>query len=164
MQRDLLIIRHAKSSWSHAGLSDYERPLNKRGLKNASEMGQRLADNKCQVDHMVSSPALRAITTAKLIAAKIDYDINNIVLKHDIYEAGLNALLDIIHNLDNKYYSVALIGHNPGFTYLSNYLCHADIDNLPTCGIIQIRFDIDTWPNISENNGELIFFDYPKNK
>ena len=164
MHRLLILVRHAKSSWDQAGLADFDRPLNPRGEKNAPEMGKRLAKSGFTVDKIVSSPATRAITTAKLIAEEIDYDTNQISKKPDIYEAGLNTLISIVTSLNSEDRSVMLVGHNPGFTYLCNYLCNAQIDNMPTCSIAKIRFENDHWDSITEHSGELIDFDFPKNK
>jgi len=135
MKRVLTLVRHAKSSWNNADLSDFDRPLNSRGLKNAPEMGGRLSDANYQVDIILSSPATRAITTAEYIAAEIEYNLRNIQLREEIYEASVNALLYLISSVDEKYKTIMLVGHNPGFTQLCNYLCDANIDNMPTCSI-----------------------------
>jgi len=162
MTRKLTLIRHAKSSWSDSGISDFERTLNKSGLENAPEMGKRLADSGYTADSIVSSPAIRAMTTAKLISNQIGFDHQHILLKEEIYEASLGNLLRLINQLNDQLNSVMLVGHNPGFTVLCNYLSNARVDNMPTCSIAQIRFKKSTWGNISEHSGELIDFDYPK--
>ncbi len=162
MERVLTLVRHAKSSWNNADLSDFNRPLNSRGLKNAPEMGRRLRDANYQVNSILSSPATRAITTAEYIAAEIEYNLQNIQLHDEIYEANINTLLYLISSVDNKYTNIMLVGHNPGFTQLCNYLCDANIDNMPTCSIAQIQFDIKDWQDIAEQSGQLLDFDYPK--
>ncbi len=162
MARELTLVRHAKSSWNDSSLSDFERPLNNRGFKDAPKMGKRLQNAHGRVDIILSSPAKRAITTAELIANKLDFNLQNIQLREEIYEANVNTLLLLISSLDNQYSKVMLIGHNPGFTMLCNYLCNANIDNMPTCSIVNIRFDTDSWNEVSEYSGELISFDYPK--
>jgi len=162
MQRELTLVRHAKSSWNDSGQSDFDRPLNNRGLKNAPEMGKRLSDNAYRVVNIISSPANRAISTAKIIAEEINFDIQNIVLNEHIYEASLGTLFKLIEQLDDQVNSVMLVGHNPGFTALCNYLSNARIDNMPTCSIAQIKFELDSWKLVSEHSGELIDFDYPK--
>lgn len=164
MSRNLVLVRHAKSSWDDDGLQDFDRPLNKRGLKNAPEMGRRLADNNFSTDIIISSPANRAITTAELIAKQIGIDKKKIIQQEEIYEAGLNALIYIVNSLEDDYNNVMLVGHNPGFTYLCNYLSDAQLENIPTCGIAQLKFDVKAWQDITENTGELIEFDFPKNK
>ena len=164
MSRTLILIRHAKSSWDQVGLQDFDRPLNKRGLKNAPDMGQRLKKKGFRTDIIISSPANRAFTTASLIADQINYDRNKIIQQDVMYDASLKTLIKLITTLDDNSYRVMLVGHNPGFTHLCNYLSNAQLDNLPTCGIAEIKFNVDTWNNIAEHSGELINFDFPKNK
>ena len=164
MQRNLLLVRHAKSSSDLAGLSDFERPLNDRGLKNALQMGRRLQELNYYTGSIISSPALRAITTAELIASKINFDKSKIIKNPDIYNAGLDTLLATLAGLGDKYYSLCLVGHNPGFTYLCNYLCNAHIDNMPTCSYAQIIFNSGGWSEITKSTGKLMLFDFPENQ
>ncbi len=164
MHRLLVLIRHAKSSWDEVGLQDFDRPLNKRGQKNAPEMGQRLAAKNFTTDIIISSPAKRAITTAKLIATEIDFDRKKIIQQAEIYEAGLNTLVNVVSTIDDKYHRAVLVGHNPSFTYLCNYLSDAELDNIPTCGIAHIQFDVEAWSDITQHAGKIIEFDFPKNK
>ncbi len=162
MSRVLTLVRHAKSSWSNDNLNDFDRPLNDRGLKTAPLMGRRLSDANYTVDIIISSPAVRAITTASIIANEIGFDPLQIMQDADIYEASLATLVKLITHLDDNYSSVMLVGHNPGFTVLCNLLSSAKIDSMPTCSLAQIQFDVDSWSAISEHIGELMKFDYPK--
>ena len=163
MRHKLILVRHAKSSWTEAGLTDFDRPLNDRGLKNAPEMGRRLAKANFAVDTIITSPAVRAITTAKIIAKEIGFDVKRIVQNEHIYDASVNILLDLVRNLDEHVNKAMLVGHNPSFTVLCNRLSNARIDNMPTCSIAQIQFNISSWEAITEHSGELTDFDYPKN-
>lgn len=162
MSLTLTLVRHAKSSWDHVGLQDFDRPLNERGLRNAPEMGKRLAKRGDTPDVIISSPAKRAMTTAEMIADEIGFDKNNILREPAIYAAGLSTLVDIVTGIDDGYQSAMLVGHNPGFTELCNYLCAVRIDNVPTCGIVQIKFRTNAWHTIAKHDGEMIDFDYPK--
>lgn len=163
MKKQLLLVRHAKSDWGNSGLKDFDRPLNKRGFANAPEMGERLKNKNILPDGIVSSPALRAITTAKLIAYTINFDIEKIVQKPQIYEATELDLLNLINNFDNTLNFVALFGHNPGVTNFANYLAHADIYDMQTCSMVLISFETDNWEIISGGSGKLLWYDYPKN-
>lgn len=164
MPRILVLIRHAKSSWDDSSIQDFDRSLNKRGFKDAPEMGKRLAGSNHSADIIISSPALRAITTAEIIASEIGFDESKILQEPVIYEAGLNTLVNVVTSIDDNYRHAILIGHNPGFTYLCNYLCNVQLDNMPTCGIAKIEFTTDTWRAISKHDGKLLDFDYPKKK
>ena len=142
MRRKLTLVRHAKSSWTETGLTDIDRPLNDRGLKNAPEMSKRLAKVNFTVDTIISSPAVRAITTAKIIAEEIGFDVKQIIQNEHIYDASVNVLLDLVRSLDAHVNKAMLVGHNPSFTVLCNYLINVRIDNMPTCSIAQIQFNV----------------------
>ena len=126
-------------------------------------MGERLAAIDFLPDIILSSPARRAIETACAIAGQIGYPEEKIMQREEIYEAGITDLLAIIHNLNNGYQSAVLFGHNPGLTTLCNGLSNDHlIDNLPTCGIWQMRFDTECWSDIAPKTGQLLLHDYPK--
>jgi phosphohistidine phosphatase len=161
MAKQLLLIRHAKSDWGNASLSDFDRPLNKRGKKNALEMAERLMKQKIAPQLIVSSPALRALTTAKFFADTWQVPLKKIQLEPSIYEANVRTLLSVINDLDNKYDVIALFGHNPGFTDLVNYF-GGHLDNMPTCSVIYFEFPFDDWKMISSDTGKILLFDYPK--
>jgi phosphohistidine phosphatase len=160
----LFLVRHAKSSWDFPELPDFDRPLNKRGKSDAPEMGLRLASRKLELDAIISSPANRAITTARLIADQLDFSNDDISENEDVYHSGYTNMVEIIHELSDDLKSVMLVGHNPGFTDLSNYLKEPDyfIDNVPTCGVVAIEFALNRWSDVSKHGGRMLFFDYPK--
>ena len=162
--KTLYVIRHAKSSWDDPTLSDFERPLNKRGKKDAPEMGKRLEGRNVTPDLLLSSPAERALTTCKTIAEKIQYPLSKIKTNKNLYHAEDADILRIIQGLDNKYTCVWIFGHNPGLTDFVNLLADAGIDNIPTCGIVGISLAIGAWDEAGKKNGTVIFFDYPKRK
>ena len=158
----MYLVRHAKSSWDNPDLADYDRPLNKRGLRDAPEMGRRLSLMKVDVEVMLSSPANRAFTTASIIAPMLNYPQKAIVTDEAIYHADRSELVNVLMKQDPGISSLMLYGHNPGFTDLANYLAGADIDNIPTCGVVAIQFEIEDWSSIARNSGKLLFFDFPK--
>lgn len=159
--KQLLLVRHGKSDWGTAAQTDFERPLNKRGKENAPEMAERLFKRGFKFDLMVSSPAKRALTTAKYFAEA--YQTENIQLKNSIYEANTTTLLKIVNAFDDTTDTIIMFGHNPGFTDFVNELSDADIYNIPTAGMVLISFPFDSWKMISRGTGEMVFFDYPKN-
>jgi phosphohistidine phosphatase len=163
MAKNLILVRHAKSDWGNFDLKDFDRPLNQRGLSNAPEMGKRLFQKNILPDAIVSSTALRAITTAQLIALEIGLAANKIVLNPHIYLATEFQLLNVINQFDNGFKLVAIFGHNPGISEFANYLTNSNIYNLPTCGMVLITFDTDDWATISGATGKLVWYDYPKN-
>ncbi len=161
MAKHLFIIRHAKSDWSFE-VSDFERPLNSRGFKNAPRMARRLADYVLKPQRLISSPAKRALTTAQIFAEHLGIPVSEITLEPRIYEALPNTLLQIVGDLDNSIDSVAIFGHNPGLTLLVNYLADEHIYNLTTCAIVHLRFDdVTDWASISGGMGTNAWFTEP---
>ncbi|MGF1642774.1 MAG: histidine phosphatase family protein [Thiotrichales bacterium] len=158
----LTLIRHAKSSWDNPLLRDFDRTLNPRGQADAPLMGAVLRDAQVKFDRIISSPALRAISTAEIIASVLGYPLNHIQREPRIYDASVNTLLEIVTQLDPQARSVALFGHNPGFSELANRLAHEPVGELPTCAIVRLGFDAPSWSAIIKGSGRLIAFDYPK--
>lgn len=160
--KKLLIVRHAKSSWDYPNLSDLDRPLNGRGKKNAPDMGRRLAKRRIFPDKMISSPAKRAFGTAKRIARVLGYVLENIKVEKDLYHGTLDDIKKVVMSVGNDVNTLMIFGHNPDFTTLTNELSGSDIYNIPTCGIAEIDFDIESWEDLNKKCGVLRSFDYPK--
>jgi len=158
----LTLIRHAKSSWDDLSLSDAERPLNRRGQTDAPGMGNRLKAMGFQPDLMISSPAVRASTTAEIIASAINYPVSEIVYERVLYLAGVDQLLDVIAAQADSVQHLALFGHNPGFTDFANALAPGVTDNVPTTGVVSVTLDSDDWALYAKLPGTLDFFEYPK--
>lgn len=161
--KTLYLVRHAKSSWDDPSLTDQQRPLNKRGHKSAQLMGQRLSQHQIEVELIISSPALRALTTARYLADAIDYDQDTIQIDSDMYFSGIEGMLTLVQNCDPAINALMLVGHNPDMTAFSNFLCGYHTSNMPTCAISTIEFDTE-WEKISRSKGTLVDYDYPKNK
>lgn len=160
----LFLIRHAKSSWSDPTLDDFDRPLNKRGKRDAPEMADRLAALDIVPDLMISSPAKRARKTAVQMAKATGYDRNSIRFDEDLYLGSLSYHLHVIENALLKSDTLFLVGHNHTITELAGYLSGTYIDNIPTCGIAAIEFTGHVHEMIQAGGGKLLFFDFPKNK
>ncbi len=161
--KTLYLVRHAKSSWKFPELDDFERPLNKRGKRDAPAMGRLLKDKDIMPDIIISSPAVRASMTTKIISDILSYPLSRVKYSDEIYEADTTSLLRVVSRVDDKFNSTMLIGHNPGMTYFANMLASARIDNIPTCGIFCTELDISSWQEISGNCGTFKFFKSPKN-
>ncbi len=164
MPKQLLVIRHAKAEEADFKKPDFKRALSHRGEKNAQEMAKRLKTKDLQPQILYSSPALRAISTARFFADELGISQSEIIQDQEIYEALTDTLLHCINQLDDQADFVALFGHNPAITDLVNKFCGADIYNIPTCGIALIQFPFDSWNMLSVGTGELMLYDYPKNE
>ena len=163
MPKILYLVRHAKSSWSDASLHDRERPLNRRGRKSAPDMGGRLAEQGHRPDLIISSPARRAFSTAKKIAKALDFDKSEIVTDEDLYFSGTGSMVSMLEKLDDRYQGVMIVGHNPAMTSLMNTLGEVPVDNMPTCAIAVIAFDMASWSELNTTSGNLLAYDFPKN-
>ncbi|MFA0960840.1 histidine phosphatase family protein [Roseivirga sp. BDSF3-8] len=162
--RDLYIIRHAKSSWKDESLDDFDRPLNKRGKRDAPAMADRLKSAKVSPDLLLSSPANRALTTAQHIAEGLSISPEEIETNEELYLADPQAILDVIRAVPDSVNTLFIFGHNPGLTIFANELADTDIDNIPTTGVVRVRLAQKRWKDIDWRKGELVFFDFPKNK
>lgn len=160
--KTLFLVRHAKSSWKDPGLADQDRPLNKRGKRDASEMAGRVARRPNQPELIVASPALRAVTTAEVMAVELGLEPSTIARNDQIYDAGPAQLLDVIRSFDDRFARVMVVGHNPGLTEAVNLLAGSAIENLPTCGVVVLRFDTQSWADVRSQSAELLDLDYPK--
>lgn len=159
--RIISFIRHAKSDQS-VNSPDFDRPLNQRGLNDAPMMGKIIKNEYSQPDLILSSPAKRAKTTAKLIAQAIDYPETEIVFMENLYFADTETFFEIIHQLDDNFKQVFIVSHNPGTTYIINRISNTRLDHMPTCGIAEISFEVNHWNEIQDKSGLLKRFDTPK--
>lgn len=160
--KNLYLLRHAKSSWDDPELKDFERPLNSRGLGDIPIIAQRFTSRQSKVDCIVCSPATRTKTTARLFAEAIGYSGGEIVSNPELYFAGVGMFLKAAKLMDATCESAMLVGHNPAITDFANAMTGADIDNIPTSGLVQISLDIDSWAEAALGAGTLLEFDYPK--
>jgi phosphohistidine phosphatase len=161
--KTLYLVRHAKSSWNNITLPDFERPLNERGRKDAPSMALRLKRKKIHVDHLISSPAIRALTTCREFCRIWGLTEKDYSTDKKIYHATADTLLETIKYLDDRHDAVMLFGHNPGITQFANLLFNTAIENIPTTGIVAGSLNISSWEKCEPGLGELIFFDYPRN-
>ena len=160
--KTLYLLRHAKSSWKYPNLDDFERPLNKRGRKNVPFMGKVLKKLKVAPDLVISSPANRASMTARMIAAAINYPLENIRYSEAIYEFSEKALIHVVKQIDDAVNKAMVVGHNPAINGLANYIGDQPIGNIPTCGAICVELDISSWAKLNAHCGKLKFFEFPK--
>lgn len=160
--KQLLLIRHAKSDWNNTGLSDFDRPLNERGKKDAPVMAQRLRDKKVSVDAFIASPAKRAAKTAKIFAEAFGQQKDDIIFIDKLYLAEPPVFFSVVADTDDRYETIAIFSHNYGLTDFANLLTDVRTDNIPTCGIFAVQADCNSWKEFKEAPKHFLFFDYPK--
>ncbi len=162
MPKTLYLVRHAKSSWVNPSYSDFDRPLNDRGQRDAPEMGRRLKAKGIRPDLIVCSPARRAIETLELLNAELGVDQDSIYMQKRLYEASTPTLIDIIQSLENSDESAMVIGHNPSMSWVATQISGEPIGDLPTCSVVGLELDSNDWNMAGICAAKKIFLDYPK--
>lgn len=155
--KKLILIRHAEAGHQSKTLTDFGRTLTPSGKQDAAKMAILL--NRASVPQVIiSSPALRALTTAQIFTATLGLD--DAGIKADIYEATADTLLRIVNHLDDRYQVIALVGHNPG---VSNFLhkLSGKITTMPTASFVEIALEVESWAEVSGDLGTLIRYQYP---
>jgi len=162
MQRTLIIIRHAKSSWADPLENDFDRPLNDRGKTEAPEMGHELKKENIFPDLIISSPARRTRQTAKRIAKEVEYDAENIKWVEKLYHCTPSVFEEVISGIPKQVKTAFIIAHNPGITEFVNGLTlDFRIDNMPTCGVVGVNFISEDWSNFTIEKRKVFLFVYP---
>lgn len=161
--KTLLLIRHAKSSWDDAGMTDFDRPLNSRGLKDAAAMALQLQRRIAAIDAFISSTAVRAKTTAEIFMAGFKAPEDRLLTEQGLYLAPAAFLSRFISSTADNLNTIALFSHNPGITDYANTLTTAiKTDNIPTCGIFAVAAKTGSWKDFETTAKAFLFFDYPK--
>lgn len=157
----LILLRHGKSSWEN-NVPDVERPLQKRAYHDA-ELVAKAFQNEANYNFTIwSSKATRAKTTAQLLTEKLEDQIDDFRIKDEFYTFDTTELLKLIFKLPDQVENMMLVGHNPAYTQLINYFYEtAELDNLPTTGLVEMEFKSDKWSSIREAKINLLLF--PKN-
>ena len=157
--KTLFLIRHAKSDWP-INMSDFDRPLNERGKKNAPKMANFLKNLGVRIDNFVTSPAKRALTTCRYFAEV--FENKNIKKMEELYNASPTEFLEVIENLDDSVENVAIFSHNNGITYFANSLTDENIEHMPTCSVVAFRIETENWAEFKKSAKEFLFFNKPK--
>ena len=159
----LILFRHAKSSWKYPELADHDRPLSKRGERDAPMMGARLAARRARPAAILSSTAERALATARHVAEALDIPVDTVRSSRRLYVAGAVQILRFIMEQPGEWPELIVVGHNPGFTELANLLLpDLRLDNLPTAGCVAMDFSVHDWSGIGQAPATLLYLDYPK--
>lgn len=159
----LTLIRHAKTQPAWSGQEDWDRTLEARGQHDAPEMGRRLKERHLKPEKILSSPAVRAIATATIIARELGVPASKVIQDERLYLAAPKAMLTVIHELGDAAKHLMIVGHNPGITEFADAISsERSIDNMPTCAVYTLEFDITRWNELAWASGVNAEFDYPK--
>jgi phosphohistidine phosphatase len=161
--KQLLLIRHGKSDWDRHGLTDHDRPLNDRGLRDAPRMASALIGRGVQPDLIVSSTAVRALTTAQLIAVKMGYPLENILEAPALYLAAPGAILRAIQQLDEAAGTVMIFGHNPGMhEAVYAFAAGEEVSDFPTLAVARIEISAEHWGSVEWDSARLLELIIPR--
>ena len=160
--KTLYLIRHAKSDQNIETLTDFDRSLNIKGYSDAHRMSLLIKSKMFAPDAIITSPAIRAISTALIFAKNFDFNSAKVSILPTLYHPGSDNYLDIISQTDSKINTLLLFAHNPHITNTANGLTNEVIEHIPTCGIVGISNDCDNWETFVSSTGKIILFDYPK--
>lgn len=163
MIKRLILVRHGKSVSENGLIPDIDRTLKERGIKDAYLMAEKLKKKDNYPDLIISSSATRAMHTATIFARVFEIDVSKTILNDSLYLADPHTILDIICKTNDNINSLLMVGHNPGFTDIANFFLPKEIGNLPTTGIVELKFDINYWPDILNIRPIESFVDNPKN-
>ena len=158
--KKLILIRHAKSSWKDMSLTDFNRPLNGRGKSDGPLMASYLSNRFDNFDFLHSSSSLRTFETSKYFINQIQFE--KVEYDDSLYHCSATSILNMIRSYSDNYQSVMIIAHNPGLTNLINSITNISLDNLPTTGLAEIEFNINSWSDISNENSNLVDLKFPK--
>lgn len=159
----LILLRHAKSDWSNIELTDFQRPLNERGRKDAPEMGRRIRKTEFNPEIILVSTANRTKETISLFVSAAEWEKTDLIEKDWLYLASQEEYIKYIEKMHDEVTHLCICGHNPTISNVINYFAGESITNVPTCGIAVIDFEFDSWKEIGFDTGKLIYYDYPKN-
>jgi phosphohistidine phosphatase len=159
--KNLLIMRHAKSSWEFTNLPDHDRPLNDRGKRDAPRMGKVLLKERLVPQLIISSSAARARSTAEKVAKVSRYS-GEISIDSSLYRAGSSAYLNALRRQTSQYDTVLIVGHNPDVEHLVEILT-GNAMTMPTCGLAYVKLSIERWLDLKDDKkGELVKLWRPK--
>lgn len=162
MVRQLYLLRHAQSPDKQRDQSDRERELSPEGVKETMKVGGYLKNKNFQPDTIITSPAYRALATARLVGDILKTDPSKVIEDEELYQASVRTFYNFITGLDDAYHTVMCVGHNPAISYLAEYLTRAEIGDMVPAGLAIIKFNAMSWKETSQGTGELLEYIHPR--
>jgi phosphohistidine phosphatase len=160
--KKILLVRHAKSSWTNLSLSDHDRKLDDRGIRDAPIMAQKMKDLNYLVQGIYTSSATRAKETAEYFAENHNVEKIDFHILPKLYHSLPDTMMDVIADADDQYDTIAIFCHNPGITYFAYSILDQDIDNISTCGILLMESSVNSWNEVKQGNLNFLKYYYPK--
>ncbi len=155
--KTLILVRHGKSSWDYE-VGDKDRPLKERGINDAHRVGGHFKPKATNIDAAFSSPACRAMHTAMIVLREFQFPMENFRVTFELYDFSGSGVADFVRSLSDDLQKVIIFGHNYAFTNIANQWGNAAIDNVPTAGLVQLSFDVNSWSDIQRGTTEHVLF------
>ena len=160
--KSIILLRHAKATKSMFNIDDIDRPLVEKGISDAAVMALWLKKNKHLPDIIISSSAVRAYSTALVIARILEYPMNKIKINKSLYECGVDGYQDVISSIKDEHKTVLLCAHNPDITDFAMDYCSQFNHDMPTAAVAGINFKVAHWEELSNTKGSFGFYEYPR--
>lgn len=157
MSKKIILVRHAKSSWSYE-VSDKDRPLSERGIVDAHLVSTHFLNDLSEVNAVFSSPANRALHTGIIFLRNLDIPFSKLLVTDELYDFGGAAVSQFLKSINDEYNTILIFGHNHAFTEVVNRFGSIAIENVPTSGLTVINFEINSWKNIDKGITERTIF------
>ena len=157
MVKHLILVRHAEAATASPDQKDYDRPLTAQGYQDAARVGRYGHVQHWSLDVIISSTALRAQTTAELIAEQLHFDLSRITFREELYQASVRSMLQEINQQPDHCQQLMLVGHNPAVSYLVEYLTGRDTLSIAPAGVVGLTFDVEQWTMVSKQTATLVY-------
>lgn len=161
--KEVLALRHAKSSWAEPGLADHDRPLDGRGERDAPEMGRRLTARDLVPERLLSSTARRARQTAEAVAGAMGLGADRLATDDRLYLAAPEEILAVLQETDDAIARLLFVAHNPGIHSFAHHFGGLDVGKFPTAALARIQWPTNHWSEIGSQPGRLLLYDFPHN-
>ena len=159
--KKLFFIRHSKAI-PNGSCNDFDRPLNEKGIANTHLMSDVLLKQKIKPQLVISSPAIRAVSTAIIMCNDLKFPLNQLILEPILYESTVQHYLNVIQKTNNTIETLFLFAHNPTITEVCNIFSNTSIEHVPTSGVVGLSIDIDDWEKINKTKSSLLVYDFPR--
>ncbi len=155
--KTLILVRHGKSSWDYS-VNDKDRPLQERGINDGHLVSKKFTSQAVAIDAVFSSPANRALHTCMIFLRQLNFPFIKFQVTNALYDFSGESVLKFVKNLDNRFDTVMIFGHNEGFTNVANSLGNSYIDNVPTTGLVQLNFEVKDWKSVTKGSTKQTIF------
>ncbi len=159
--KKIAFARHGKSDWGNPTSRDFDRVLNARGENDVKEMAKFLHQSSHEIQNIISSDAKRTILTAEIYKKYLTSK-RDVQYSHTLYLASIKNIESLVESFSNDLSNLMIVGHNPGMSEVVEYYINQNFQDMPTCGVAIVEFEVDYWKEILQGSGVLLAFEYPK--